>query len=74
VKACPFCAEPDLQDNALVCKHCGKDIREAEKPFYSRNIGCATPIGILFVVAGFFFWPLWILAALMFILAAVKKK
>ena len=74
MKTCPFCAETDLQDNAKVCKHCGKDISEAEKPFYSQNIGCASALGIVFVIAGFYFWPLWILAVLLFILAAINKK
>ena len=75
MKTCPLCAETDLQDNAKVCKHCGKDISEAEKPFYSRNIiGCAPLLGVGFVIAGFFFWPLWILAVLLFILGAINKK
>jgi hypothetical protein len=74
MKTCPFCAETDLQDNANVCKHCGKDIAEAEKPYWDRSIGCATVLGVVFVIAGFFFWPLWILAVLLFILAAINKK
>jgi hypothetical protein len=45
-----------------------------EKPFYSKNIGCAPTIAVVFVIAGFFFWPLWIIAVLIFILVAVKKK
>jgi hypothetical protein len=28
----------------------------------------------LFVICGFFFWPLWILSCLIFILAAVSKS
>jgi hypothetical protein len=72
MKKCPFCAE-EILDEAKVCKHCKKNIVEAEKPFYYKNIGCAPVLGIVFVIAGFFFWPLWILAALLFILAAVKK-
>lgn len=74
MKTCPFCAETDLQPNAKVCKHCGKDISEAEKPFYSRNIGCAPVLGVVFLIAGIFFWPLWILAVLLFILGAITKK
>lgn len=26
MKTCQFCAEPDLQDEAKVCKHCGKSV------------------------------------------------
>lgn len=26
MKTCQFCAEPDLQDEAKVCKHCGKGV------------------------------------------------
>jgi uncharacterized protein (DUF983 family) len=58
-----------------VCKHCGKDITEAEKPWYNRNtIGCASVVGAFFVIAGLWYWPFWILAVLLFILAAVSKK
>ena len=74
MKTCPFCAENDLQDSATVCKHCGKDISEAEKPFYKRNVDITPFIGIGFAIAGFFFWPLWILAVLLFILSAINKK
>lgn len=74
MKACPFCAETDLQDEAVVCKHCGRDISEAEKPWYSRNIGCAPALAVLCVALGFAFWPAWILAALLFILVAVQRR
>ena len=26
MKTCPYCAETDLQDAAIVCKHCSRDI------------------------------------------------
>ena len=73
MKTCPFCAEQDLQDEAKVCKHCGKDVAEAEKSFYNKQISLAPIFGIFFVLAGFIYWPLWLLAVLLFILAALKK-
>ncbi len=72
MKQCPFCAEQDLQDSAKICKHCGKNIVEAEKPWHKRNISYATFFGVFFVIVGCFFPPAWILAVLLFILAAVK--
>ena len=26
MKTCPYCAETDLKDAAIVCKHCGRDM------------------------------------------------
>ena len=45
VKTCPYCAEADLAVDAIVCKHCGKDIgpgsglKEAGQNM--QAIGCA---------------------------------
>lgn len=72
MKRCPFCAEM-VQQAAKICKHCQRDIEDAGKPFWNKKIGCAAPLGVMFVIIGIFFWPLWILAALCFILAAIKK-
>lgn len=75
MKKCPFCAEQDLQEDAKICKHCGRNISEAEKPFYTRKIGCAPILGVIFIIAGFVSGPFWwILAVLLFILVAVNKK
>jgi uncharacterized membrane protein YvbJ len=69
MKTCPHCAETDLQEDAKVCKHCGKKI--------SSGSGCLSWIfsaGIVIcVIAGFFFWPLWILAEVLGIIMAVDK-
>jgi ribosomal protein L32 len=73
LRECPYCAEKIL-GKARVCKHCGRDITQAGKSFLTRDIGCAGVLGVIFLVAGFVFWPFWVLAVLLFILSAIKKK
>lgn len=71
MKKCPHCAEEDLQDDAKVCKHCKHSLVEESK------FGCLTAIFttgvVLCALGGFFWWPLWILAAVLLLVMISDK-
>jgi hypothetical protein len=68
MKTCPHCAESDLQDDAKICKHCGKKLKGA---------GCLADIfkfGIVIcAIGGFLYWPLWILGIVLAVAILVDK-
>jgi hypothetical protein len=64
---CPSC-QKEVSRYAEKCLKCGHPIK------IKREDGCLVLIGALFVIGGFFFWPLWILSCLIFILAAISKS
>jgi len=73
MKTCPFCAEHDLQPEARICKHCGRDITQTGN-FLTHKITASGAAGVVCVVLGFVFWPFWILAGVFLIVHAVKRN
>ena len=63
---CPACGK-EVSKEAEKCPHCGHPIKT------KKSSGCLIFLGVALVIAGFFFWPCFILAILMFIWAAVDK-
>lgn len=49
LKVCPYCAEKDLQPEAKVCKHCGKNLEGGN--------GCLLYLTVFLLVAGAAIFP-----------------
>lgn len=68
-KVCRECKSYDIPIQATRCKHCGANL----KPFYNKNIGWYL-IAIISLLAGFSFWPFWIVALTCFVLGTLSNR
>lgn len=54
-KTCPYCAEKDLQPEAMICKHCGKNLSGKIETIWYENtkVTLAILAGIIIIALGF---------------------
>lgn len=68
-KTCPHCRETDLMPDAVICKHCGRNVQS----FAHKPVGWVL-LGALLLVGGLSWWPLAILGLLCLILGANARR
>lgn len=76
MKKCPYCAE-DIQDEALICKHCNREIQQRSQSQVNKNSDTKKILKIAGIVAlvllSIPFWYLTIPVAILFYLWRTKR-